>query len=312
MALHPQVEALLARMAAAGGGSPFQLPPDEARAASVRSAPLLSGPGEEVAAVADRTAPGPDGPVPVRVYTPATGAAPRPVLVYLHGGGFVVGSLDTYDPLCRALANRSGAVVVSVGYRLAPEHPWPAAVRDAAAAAAWVRAHAAGLGGDDDRVGVGGDSAGANLATIAARHVRGLAFQVLVYPVTDAAMDTPSYEEFAEGHYLSRDDMRVAFDHYLPAGVDRRHPDVAPLHAPDLAGLPPTLVITAAADPLRDEGEAYADRLRAAGVPVTVSRYDGMVHGFFRWTAVVEAATTAIDEVAAFVRAAGGAQPRGR
>jgi len=302
MALHPQVEALLARMAAAGGGSPFQLPPTEARAASARSAPLLSGPGEEVAAVEDRTLPGPDGPVPVRVYTPAAGAVPRAVAVYLHGGGYVLGNLDTHDALCRALANRSGAVVVSVDYRLAPEHPWPAAVRDADAAVAAVLARAAELGGDPDRVGVVGDSAGANLATIAARHVPGLAFQVLVYPVTDTDLDTPSYTEFAEGHYLSRDDMRVAFDRYLPAGVDRRHPDVAPLHAPDLAGLPPTLVLTAAADPLRDEGEAYADRLRAAGVPVTLSRYDGMVHGFFRWTAVVDAAHDAIAEVAAFVR----------
>jgi acetyl esterase len=246
--------------------------------------------------------PGPAGELPVRVYTPE-GEPPFPIVVWFHGGGWVVGTLDTYDPLCRALAAAVPAVVVSVGYRLAPEHPWPAAVEDAYAATLWASRNAAGLGGAQDRLAVAGDSAGGNLAAVVALGARdrggpAIAFQLLVYPALDAAADTASWRDHAEGFHLTAAGMRWYWDHYL-GGADGRAPDASPLRAAFLGGLPPALVIVAEHDVLRDEGEAYAARLAGAGVAATATRYPGMVHGFFRWRAVTATADTALAEAAA-------------
>jgi acetyl esterase len=237
--------------------------------------------------VRDLSIPGPEGPetpLDVRAYTP-DGTDTLPVLVYFHGGGWVRGDLDTHDGLCRLLADAANCVVVSVDYRRAPEHPFPAPVHDAYAATAWAAEYAGIVGGDGDRVAVGGDSAGGNLAaavTLLAREREGpnIAHQVLCYPVTDYDLDTDSYRENAEGYLLSRASMRWYWDRYLDDGLDGANPYASPLRAPDLSGLPSATVVTAGYDPLRDEGAAYADRLREAGVAVTHADYPGMVHVF--------------------------------
>jgi acetyl esterase len=307
VALQPEIAALLERQAASGRPPLHRQSVEQARAFHVEDAAALNGPAVPVAAVADRLVPGPAGELPVRVYTPE-GAAPLPIVVYFHGGGWVVGTLDTYDPLCRALAAAVPAVVVSVDYRLAPEHRWPAAAEDAYAATLWASRNAAELGGVQHRLAVAGDSAGGNLAAVVALGARdrggpAIAFQLLVYPALDAAGDTGSWREFADGFYLTADGMRWYWDHYL-GGADGRAPDASPLRAAFFGGLPPALVIGAEHDVLRDEGEAYAARLAEAGVAATASRYPGMVHGFFRWRAVTASADAALGEAAAALRAA--------
>ncbi|HEV2922016.1 MAG TPA: alpha/beta hydrolase, partial [Actinomycetota bacterium] len=256
MALLPEIRALLDRQAASGRPPLHRQSVSQARAFHVADAPALNGPPAAVAAVADQTVPGPAGPLPVRVYTPE-GSPPFPIVVFFHGGGWVVGTLDTYDPLCRALAAATPAVVVSVDYRLAPEHRWPAAVEDAYAATLWASHNAAALGGAQHRLAVAGDSAGGNLAAVVALGARDLggpaiAFQLLVYPVLDAAADTASWREYADGFYLTADGMRWYWDHYL-GGADGLAPDASPLRAAFVGGLPPALVIGAEYDILRDE-----------------------------------------------------------
>lgn len=240
----------------------------------------------ELPSVKDLEISGPAGTIPLRVYAPTVGGT-LPVVVYYHGGGFTLGDLDTHDRICRRLARASGAIVISVDYRLAPEHPFPAAVEDAFTALSWVHDHAAELGGDPERLAVAGDSAGGNLAAVTALRARDegtppLVFQLLVYPPTNLAeFDTASHETFREGFGLSRRFMELNRSRYVPDEEERRDPLVSPLLARDLSGLPPTLIITAQFDPNRDEGEAYGHRLQAAGVPVTISRYEGVIHGFF-------------------------------
>ena len=306
MPVHPQAQAIL-DMLAAQSSPPFRtLTPDDARAL-VKSAPP-GPPPPEVAQIEERTIPGPGGEIPVRIYTPE-GPAPFPVLVYFHGGGWVVCDLDTHDGICRALSNAAGCLTVSVDYRLAPEHKYPAAAEDAYAATQWVAAHAAAIGGDPTRTTIGGDSAGGNLAAVVALMARDrggppIALQALVYPVTDFNFESPSYRENGEGYLLTRESMIWFWDHYLVDRAQGREPYASPLRATALEGLPPALVITAEYDPLRDEGEAYGARLAAAGVPTTTTRYDGMIHGFFTAVGTMDASATAIDEVAAALRRA--------
>jgi acetyl esterase len=269
---------------------------------------------DDVASVTDRNIPGPGGDLPVRIYVPATpgpeaDGAGLPVLVWYHGGGWVIGDLETADGTARALANGAGAVVVSVDYRLAPEHPFPAAVDDALAAARWVVDNAAELGVDPARLAVGGDSAGGNLAAVVAQQLRDggppIAFQLLVYPVCDAKLVLPSIDENAEGYFLEKATMEWFRGHYLGDG-DRDDPRISPLAAADdaLAGLPPALIITAEYDPLRDEGEAYGERLRQAGVDTTVTRYDGVIHGFFSMRDMLPDGAAAVTEASTALRKA--------
>jgi len=307
VALRPEIRALLDQQAASGRPPLHRQSVTQARAFHTEDAAPLNGEPVPVAAVADRAVPGPGGDLPVRVYTPE-GEPPFPIVVFFHGGGWVVGTLDTYDPLCRALAAAVPAVVVSVDYRLAPEHRWPAAVEDAYAAILWASRHAAELGGAQHRLAVAGDSAGGNLAAVVALGARdrggpAIAFQLLVYPALDAAGDTGSWREHADGFYLTAAGMRWYWDHYL-GGADGAAPDASPRRAAFLGGLPPALVVTADHDVLRDEGEAYAARLREAGVAADVRRVEGVVHGFFRWRAVTGAADAALQEAAAALRSA--------
>jgi acetyl esterase len=307
MPLDPQAQALLTQVEALGGPPLNDLSPPEARAVA-KALGSLSGPPVAVASVENRTIPGPAGALPVRIYTPA-GSGPFPVLVFFHGGGWVIGDLETQDGACRVLANAAGCVVVSVDYRLAPEHKFPAAPEDTYAATKWVAANAASINADPARIAVGGDSAGGNLAAVTAQMARErggprLVFQLLVYPVTDGACDTASYHANANSYLLTKEMMLWFWNHYVRTAADRLQPMASPLRAQSLHGLPPALVQTAEFDPLRDEGEAYAARLKEAGVPVRLTRYDGMIHGFFGMASVMDRATTAIGEAAAALRAA--------
>lgn len=299
MAIDPQVEQYLERLKALGLPPIQELTPEQARVNFAASVEPLFGPVDSVFSVEDRLTE--DG-VPVRIYRPDDSDAPGPALVFFHGGGWVVGSIETHDGITRALANRSGCVVVSVDYRVAPEHRFPAAIDDALSATRWVLANAAELGIDPGRVAVGGDSSGGNLAAVVARRARDagipLAFQMLVYPVVDHSFDTGSYSEFAEGHSLTREGMHWYWSHYLGAG-DGGDPDASPARERDLAGLAPAFVATAELDPLRDEGESYARRLEEAGVPTVHVRYNGMIHGFLRMPAAINRAADALDDLSA-------------
>lgn len=280
---------------------------DDARAGMAALAAMNTNP-EPAGTVTDRSIPGPHGEIPVRIYQPESDR-PLPLIVYFHGGGWVIGDLDSHDNVCRALARRTPAVVVAVHYRRAPEHKFPGAAEDCYAATRWAAANATALGADPARVSVGGDSAGGNLSAVVALMARdgggpALRHQLLVYPVTDARCDSPSYTENASGYFLTDVMMRWFWNHYLPTAADGEHMHASPLRAESVAGLPPALVITAEYDPLRDEGEQYGARLQAAGVPTTVTRYDGVIHGFFGMTTVFDQAETALDQAAAAIRAA--------
>jgi acetyl esterase len=311
MALDPQVQVVLDLVARSGRPPYHQLSPKEARqmfrdtrAASTPEPPLIGS-------VRDLVADTPAGPIPLRLYRPhgVAAAAPLPVLVYFHGGGWVIGDLDTHDVLCRQLAAGSGAGVVAVDYRLAPEHKFPAAVDDAWAATRWIVANADLLGIDARRLAVGGDSAGGNLATVVALIARdhgapAIGLQILLYPVTDAATETRSHELFADGYLLTRESMRWFIAHYLPGPGEAADWRVSPLRARSLEGLPPGLVVTAGFDPLRDEGEAYARRLRDAGVRVDHVGYGGMIHGFVPMGRLIDTGNRAVSHVAATLREA--------
>lgn len=283
MPLHPSARAFLEQREALGVRSVTELSVEAARDQTARVV-LAMGAGEPVAHVEDREIPGPNGGIPVRIYAPH-GRAPFPVLVYFHGGGWVIGNLDTADQFCRLIANAAGCLVVSVNYRHAPEHRFPLPAEDAYAAALWTSRHAAAFNGDAARLAVGGHSAGGNLAAVVSLMARDrgappLAYQLLVVPVIDHNFETDSYRENAEGFGLTADAMRWFWNHYLREKADGDHPYASPLWAPGLGGLPPAFVATAEFDPLRDEGEAYAARLAADGIPTTQKRYEGMIHGF--------------------------------
>jgi len=285
------------------------LTPVEARQRVTETRADLSGAMEPLASIENLRIPGPGGEIPLRIYTPEMRGGAG--VVYFHGGGWVVCDLDTHDVPCSAIAHRAGAVVVAVDYRLAPEHRFPAAVEDAWAALRWVAANSSRLGIDANQLCVCGDSAGGNLAAVMALKSRDengprIAFQALVYPVTDlSSFETGSYDEFAEDHYLTRSMMQWFRNHYVADSDDARNPDASPLLARDLHGLPPALVITAECDPLRDEGEAYAKRLRDAGVEVTETRYAGMIHPFFSLAGALPQALDAYQQIADAVKAVG-------
>jgi acetyl esterase len=307
MPVDPQVEAFLRQAAAAGAPSYETMAPADARAVFA-GRPSLAGPPESVAQVDETAVPGPRGSIPVRVYTPE-GVGPFPVLMYFHGGGWVLGNLETSDGPCRALARRAGCVVVSVDYGLAPEHKFPAPLEDCYSATQHVADRAGVFGVDPSRLAVGGDSAGGNLAaavTLMARDRGGppIVFQMLNYPITDYSFDTPSYSDYADGYSLTRGAMVWYWSHYLRVPEDGRHPYASVLRARDLSGLPPALIMTAELDPLRDEGESYAARLRSAGVQVDLRRLDGMIHGFFRMAGVFDQAKEALDGTAQALRGA--------
>ncbi|WAL75396.1 alpha/beta hydrolase [Kitasatospora sp. YST-16] len=294
MPLHPQAEAMRARRAAAGTPPLYTRSLAEARAADLADLRAATGTGEGVHHVGEFTVDGPGGPLALRHYRPAprpADAAPGPALLYLYGGGWALGSLDTGDPVCRALANATGADVLAVGYRHAPEHRFPAAVHDCWAALDWIARHAPELGLDPARIAVGGDSAGGNLAaalTLLARERGGPAIlhQLLVYPNTDHRVPPPGTDD--DPALFNRHSVAWYWDHYLADPADGANPLASPLRAPSLAGLPPATVLTAEYDPLREEGEQYAEALRAAGVPVELRRYDGMPHGFFAMPGVLD------------------------
>jgi len=306
MSVDPEVQVLLDLMAASGASLLSTVSVEDARNVMDVMARFVDLEPEQVARVEDRLIPGAAGQIPVRVYTPQ-GAGPFPVLVFLHGGGFVLCSIETHDELCRAFTNGAGCIVVSVEYRLAPEHKFPAAVDDCYAATRWVAENASGIGGDPARIAVGGDSAGGNLAAVVAHLARdgggpSLVYQVLIYPATSFVTDMPSRRENAEGYFLTEADMQWFSGHYLRSEADARDPRVSPLEARDFSGLPPALVITAEYDPLRDEGEAYAARLREAGVPAVYTCYEGMIHGFL--SMAMEKGRKARQEIVGALRSA--------
>lgn len=306
MPVDPQVQLLLDQLQAAGMPALFDMEPAAARAMMEQMRPPT--PPEAVAAVEDRVVPGPPADVPIRIYRPSLDT-PLPVVVYFHGGGWVIGSIESHDLFCRQLANRSGCIIVSVEYRLGPEHRFPAAVEDAQAATAWVAAHARELRGDPDSIAVGGDSAGGNLAAVVALLARDqggprLAYQLLVYPATDMRSDHwPSFTENGQGYFLGLREMAWFTGHYLSSDAERDDVRASPAFAASHAGLPPALIVTAEYDPLRDQGEAYGEKLRAAGVPVRVRRYDGMIHGFATFIGL-DAQEQVLREIAAELRAA--------
>jgi acetyl esterase len=295
---------LLARLADWTSIPAGSMPPDELRAAfAKRVEPLTVEPPATVRATSVTLA-GAGGPLAARLYTPEEAAPRGPLLVYFHGGGWVEGSAATHEPSCRLLAHLAGVRVLSVDYRLAPEHPFPAAADDATAAFRDVSARAADFGADPARLAVGGDSAGGNLAAVATLDLRGEAgapaFQLLIYPALDMSVKHPSRLRFGEGFILTEEHMSWYQDQYVPDHARRTNPRVSPLLAPDLAGLPPAYIATALADPLRDEGEAYAERLRAAGVPVALHRHP-QVHGFFNVT-VMRSGLRALTLIAGALR----------
>lgn len=300
MPLDPQIAAMLSH--SEGVASARSMPPAQLRALVRQYADAFPRLDVPLASIIDQDIPGPAGMLPVRIYTPP-GSGPYPIIVYFHGGGFVVGDLETQDMICRGLSHAAQCLVVSVDYRLAPEHPFPAGVDDAYAATAWVAAHAPELGGDGRRIAVAGDSAGAVLSAAVALRVRAeggpaLVAQVLFYGSMGSGVEagTASAREFADGAILTADDMDYFWSQYVDER-NRSHPYAAPARARDHRGLPPAFVGTAEIDPARDAAEAYGDLLQAAGVEVERHRYEGMPHGFLSWLGVVPKAQLAIDDV---------------
>jgi acetyl esterase len=305
--LHPQIAALADASALFEAHTPAEF--ESMRDDYLETAIRLGGAQEPVARVEDVVIarPGGEPSLPARAYWP-TAVEPVGALVWLHGGGWCIGDLDGFDRVCRSLCNAASATLVSIDYRLAPEHPYPAAVADADLAVAWATGHGAEqLGFDPERVAIGGDSAGGNLSAVASLHATGaLRAQILVYPVLDAGMDTDSYREFGEVPLLTRDAVEFCWRTYMgeDGGSRAFEPDASPLRASDLAGAPPAYIAVAGNDVLRDEGVAYARALEEAGVDVTLREYEDMSHGFIRWGGVVDRTRELLGELGAYARAA--------
>ncbi|HEY1707891.1 MAG TPA: alpha/beta hydrolase [Rhizomicrobium sp.] len=304
-----KVKAMLDQMTQMAMPKLWEIGPQAARAAMRNS--IFRGGNEPIGNSEDRRIEGPAGDIPLRIYTPIDGKGDAlPGLVFYHGGGFVIGDLETHDDLCRCLANASGCRVVSVDYRLAPEHPFPAAVDDCWAATQYIASHAKAFGIDPARLAVGGDSAGGNLAAVVAQLAKqsggpAIRFQLLIYPVTQlgSSQDTISMRENAKGYFLEKEGMDWFTRCYVNDPAHRNDPRVSPLLCKDLGGLPPAYVITAGFDPLRDEGKDYADALDKAGVSVTYVHYPSMVHGFFSFRSLIPKSREAISAAAAAVKA---------
>jgi acetyl esterase len=307
MPLDPQVEFVLARMAAAELPPMHTLTVAEAREGMILASAMREKP-EKLMQTKDREIPGPQGTIPIRIYTPE-GPGPFPLLVYFHGGGWVIGNLDTHDNICHSLSGIAECVTVAVDYRLAPEHKYPAAPEDCYAATKWAVEHADELHTRPELLAVGGDSAGGNLATVVtmlARERGGpkILYQLLLYPVTDYNFDTPSYLENAEGLYLTRDSMIWFWNQYVSSEEEGRQLYASPIQAEDLHNLPPAMIITAEYDPLRDEGEAYAQRLKAADVSVEAIRYPGVIHGFMSMADLIDQGKHALTTAGTALRTA--------
>ena len=308
--LDPQAKALLELMVARGVPPTHTLTPAEARAFYRDRRAVTQPDPPDVAEVRDLSAPGPAGPVPLRLYRPAGVAKPSPVLVYYHGGGWVIGDLDTHDVVCRALAVQANCAVVAVDYRMGPEHRFPAAVDDCLAASLWLHQHAGRLGLDPHRFALGGDSAGGNLAAVMALALRDGAstlqpkLQLLIYPATDMRLLSPSHTHNGQGYMLTRDSITYFRGHYIADEAEHHDWRASPLLHPNLADLPPALVLTAGFDPLRDEGLQYADALSAAGVPTQYLCFERQIHGFITMGRVLAEADTAIAVCATALRRA--------
>ncbi len=307
MPLDPKVREFLDQAAAAGFPPTHTLSPAEARELMVKRRAMLDATPEPVARIEDRAIPGPSGEIPVRVYAPSADDA-LPVLVFFHGGGWVIGSIESHDATCRALASASGCAVASVEYRLAPESSFPAAPEDCYAATKWLVENASPLGVDGDRVAVAGDSAGGNLAAVVALMARDrggpeISYQVLIYPAVDVEGDYRSRDENAEGYFLTVRAMKWFYGHYIQDESDAKDWLASPFLADDHSGLPPAIIVTAGYDPLRDEGEAYAQKLREAGVEVKLSRYDSTIHGFASMIGALDDARKSIEEMGQELRA---------
>ncbi len=310
MPLDPIVKGLLDGMAANPQPKLWEMHPAQGREMYRAISSQLDTQGISIGKVENLTIPGPAGPIAARSYTPvASGGTALPVLVYFHGGGFVIGDLETHDATCRQIANESGAKVIAIDYRLAPEHKFPAAPEDCYTATKWVENNASNLGVDPNRIAVGGDSAGGNLAAavclMAKQKGPHIVFQLLFYPVTQYRANTESMKEFAEGYFLERRSMDWFFDQYTDAAtVDPNDPRLSPLAASDLSGLPRAYIVTAGFDPLRDEGKAYADKLNRAGVAAVYLDYPTMIHGFVGMSAVLPQARQAIADACTALRKA--------
>jgi len=299
--LHADMQLMLKLMKVSG--PPAESLPISKGRTVIEMSSRAGGGRQPIGAVTDRSIDGPRGPIPLRFYTPQGLSGDSPALVFIHGGGWIYGSLDSHDATCRALAEQAQVRVISVGYRLAPESPFPSAPEECWAAWEWVTTHATGLGIDPARIAVGGDSAGGNLSAFVAqeavrRQAAAPAFQLLIYPATDFATTYPSEQKFGEGFFLTHEFMQLARENYLVGDEDLTDPRLSPLHG-DVKGVAPAYLVTAGFDPLLDEGQAYAEKLKAAGVPVEYRCEDSLIHGFINMTAVGTAAPKAIARVAA-------------
>ncbi|HTS54437.1 MAG TPA: alpha/beta hydrolase [Burkholderiales bacterium] len=310
MPLDPQAEAIIALVKQAGLPELWQLTPDQAREQFAARVQRMEA-RESIFRTRDQRIPGPASDIPIRIYWPREARPGElfPLLLWFHGGGFVIGNLETHDSVCRLFANQADCVVVAVDYRLAPEFKFPAAVEDARAALRWLAAHAREIGVDAARIAVGGDSAGANLATVVSILARdeggpGLALQLLIYPCTAPEPEMPSHRKFAEGYVLTRNNIVWFYKHYLSSRRDIKDFRFAPLVAEDLSNLPPALLLVAGYDPLRDEGVDYAKRLIEAGNRVMLVNYEGMIHGFLLWGGVLDAAKRAVAQSSTLLREA--------